>query len=289
MILVIVGPTGVGKTKLSIELAKKFNGEIINGDSTQIYKEINIGTAKVTLEERGNIYHHLIDIKNLNKEYSIYDYQNDARNILKDILKKNKTPIIVGGSGLYLKALLYNYEFNLENKEIDLNVSNTKMIEQLTKKNIEVDKNNIQRVKRSYIKYVINNEDLKTKENELIFDDVYFIGLNCPRDILYERINYRVDQMLENGLVEEVKSLLNRYPSSKQLKNTIGYKEIIAYLNEEISFNEAINLIKQHSRNYAKRQYTWLKNKMNVVWFEVDFINFNNTVNEIIEYLKKSN
>lgn len=285
MIITIVGPTGVGKTILSLELAKKYNGEIINADSTQIYREINIGTAKINDME--NIPHHLINIKNLDEEYTVYDYQKDARNILEDILKRKKTPIIVGGSGLYLTALLYDYEFIEENKVYDLDtLSDEEMYSELIKLGIEVDKNNRQRLIRKYAKHIGNSEPISIGDSTLKYE-TEIIGLTTDRGILYEKINSRVDQMIEDGLINEVRTLFNKYPNSKQLKATIDYKEFIPYLNNECYLEDVLIKMKQNSRNYAKRQYTWLNHKMNVKWFETNYGDFRKTVFEVINYLEK--
>ena len=283
MIIAIVGPTGVGKTKLSIELAKKYNGEIINADSTQVYKEINIGTAKI--KDLEGIKHHLLNIKTLDEEYTVYEFQKDARLIIDDILKRNKNVIIAGGSGLYISALLYNYKFNKENKKIaNEDISFDEMYKKLKEENINVDKNNRQRIERLYNKHIINNEPVNLEQSKLLYS-AHIIGLTTNRDNLYERINNRVDEMLQEGLIEEVKHLYNLYPNSKQLKTTIGYKEIINYLDQNISLDYAIDKIKQNSRNYAKRQYTWFNNKMNVIWFETNYENFNITTKQVEEYI----
>ena len=289
MIIVICGPTGVGKTRLSVELAKRLNGEVINADSTQVYKDMNIGTAKVREEEMEGIKHHLFSFLEPNQEYTIYEYQKDARKALNDLLDSNKVPIIVGGSNLYIKALLYDYELSDDNKvDIDIDKSNEEMYLSIIEKYplISIDKNNTRRIRRAYIKYIINNEKLSNKGNTLIYDNAIFIGLTTDRDRLYEIINNRVNKMINEGLIDEVKQLVNKYGETLELNTAIGYKEIIKYLNREISLDEAIDLIKKNSRHYAKRQYTWLNNKMNVKWFDVDFNDFNNTVNEIIDYIR---
>lgn len=282
MIIVIVGPTGVGKTKLSLNLAKKYNGEIINADSTQVYKEMNIGTAKIKNQE--GIVHHLIDTKNLNEEYTIYDFQKEGRIILDDILKRGKIPIIVGGSGLYISALLYDYKFHEENDNYEVNFSDEEMYQELLKLGIDIDKNNKQRLQRKYIKHVINKEPVE--QSAKLLYDVKMIGLTTDRDTLYEQINKRVDEMIKEGLIEEVTVLFKKYSESKQIKTAIGYKEFIPFFNGECSLEETINKIKQNSRNYAKRQYTWFNNKMDVKWFETDLINFDNTVYKVVEYLE---
>ncbi|MDD2505219.1 MAG: tRNA (adenosine(37)-N6)-dimethylallyltransferase MiaA [Bacilli bacterium] len=282
MIITIVGPTGVGKTKLSLELAKKYNGEVINADSTQIYKELNIGTAKIDNQE--GIIHHLIDIKTLNEEYTIYDFQKEGRKIIADILKRNKTPIIVGGSGLYISALLYDYKFLKQSKEIKITKSPLEMHNELLKIGLEINVNNHQRLYRKYIKHIINKEPIITKEPNLLYDTIV-IGLTTDRINLYNIINNRVDQMIKDGLVEEAKTLLEKFPNSIQLKSTIDYKELISYFNNESTLDESIYQMKKNSRNYAKRQYTWFNNKMNVKWFETNYNNFSKTVLEVIKYI----
>lgn len=285
MIITIVGPTGVGKTKLSLELAKKYNGEIINADSTQIFKELNIGTAKVT--DTKGIPHHLINIKNLDEEYTIYDYQKDARNVLDDILKRGKTPIIVGGSGLYLAALFYDYKFTEEEIIISEDVSIKEMHAKLLELGLDINLNNKQRIKRKYLKHIINKEPI-TDEKPIILYETIIIGLTTGRDNLYNKINSRVDQMIEDGLIDEVKKLFQKYPNSKQLQSTIDYKEFIPYINNEATLEDVINKMKQNSRNYAKRQYTWFNNKLDVNWFQTNYDDFNQTIKEVVNYINNS-
>ena len=285
MIFAIVGPTGVGKTKLSLELAKKYNGEIINADSTAVYQELNIGTAKIVDME--GIVHHLIDIRDLNSHYTVFDFQKEARAILDDIIKRNKTAIIVGGSGLYLNSLLYDYHFFKEDNVYDLDyLSDNEMYDELKKLDIAVDKNNRQRLIRAYAKYINNSEPtMNDKGGQNLIYDAHIIGLTTDRDILYKRINSRVDEMIEEGLINEVKYLFNKYPDSKELKTAIGYKEFIPYLNKECDLEDVLISIKQNSRNYAKRQYTWFNNKMDIKWFTTDFDNFQNTASDVCKYL----
>ncbi len=287
MIITIVGPTGVGKTLLSLSLAKKYNGEIINADSTQVFKELNIGTAKINDQEQ--VVHHLLDIKNLNEEYTVYDYQKDARKILDNILKSNKTAIVVGGSGLYLNALLYDYQFVKEDNVIEIeSLSDDEMYQKLISLGINIDKKNRQRLIRAYAKY-INNSDLNKEigGKNLVYK-THIIGLTTDREILYNKINNRVDQMIEEGLIKEVRTLFHKYPNSKQLQTTIGYKEFIPYLNNESYLEDVLEQIKKNSRNYAKRQYTWFNNKMNVNWFTTNYENFDETVLEIEKYIENS-
>lgn len=286
-IIVIVGPTGVGKTKLSIALAHHFNGEIINADSMQVYKELNIGTAKITEEEKENVPHHLFDIKNVVEDYSVYNYQQDGRKILEGL--SNKTPIIVGGTGLYIKALLYDYTFNSNEEKYDFShYTNQELLDKVKEfdSNSEIHINNRKRLERS-LSILLNNGGNLHNGNHLLYDAI-FIGLTTDRAKLYDIINKRVDKMISNGLIDEVKSLYDKKIRSKSIMTGIGYKELYKYFDNEISLEETISLIKQNSRHYAKRQYTWFNNQMNVKWFNVDFDKFENTEKQIIEYIEKS-
>ena len=280
MKIVIVGPTGVGKTKLSVELAKVFDAYVINSDAVQIYQELNIGSAKVTEEEKEGIKHFLFDIKRPDELYTVKDYQSDARNILNKYQDKNL--IVVGGTGLYVTSLFYDYRFGLDNDENYDNISKEELYKLVLKKdpNCSIDKNNIVRLKR-----FLKRNSNEYVEPKLLYNDVFFVGLTTPRDNLYDIINKRVDKMFLDGLVDEVKTLYQKYPESSILKRAIGYKEIIAFLNGEISLEEAKELIKKNSRHYAKRQYTWFNNKMNIKWFNVDYDNFNNTIKEVLNYI----
>ena len=289
-IIVITGPTGVGKTKLSVSLAKKLNAEIINADSMQIYKDLNIGTAKITEEEKEGIPHHLFDIKNTREDYSIYDYQIDARNKIEEITSRNKRIIFVGGTGLYIKSALYDYKLNKENINDNYdNLSCEELYNELIKldKNIVIDKNNKRRLIRALNYYKENNKSINDNKTNKLLYDVIVIGLTTSRDKLYSIINSRVDRMIDNGLIKEVKYFYDNNVYSKPLINGIGYKELYKYFNNEISLEESIDLIKKNSRHYAKRQYTFFNNQMNVKWFNVDFDNFNNTINEVYNYIKE--
>jgi len=236
VIYAIIGPTGVGKTSLSIKLAKKLNAEIINCDSMQIYKELNIGTAKITEEEMMNVKHHMLSIKSINEEYNVFNYQEDARAILNKLLKENKNIIIVGGTGLYLKTLLYDYKFN--------------------------------------------DEDTKNKK----LYDFKLIGLTRKREKLYEIIDDRVDKMIAEGLISEVKYLYDNFVDSRILNTAIGYKEFFPYFKNEISLETAKEQIKKSSRHYAKRQYTFFNNQFNDInWFDVDDIKIDDIIKKITE------
>ncbi len=298
-VIVIVGPTGVGKTKLSIELAKYFHSEIINGDSVQVYKELNIGSAKIKEEEKENIRHHLLDIKNIEDNYTIYDYQNDVRNKIKEFNDANLLPIIVGGSGLYLKAALYDYKFNDEESKDNLyeDLSNEEVYKLLMEKDekeaLKLHVNNRKRVVRALNiiekSKTTKSNILENQDHKPIYD-ICFIGLTLPRDVLYERINERVDIMIKDGLVGEARNLYNKYKDNnyKSLQ-AIGYKELFSYFRGEITLDEAINLIKKKSRNYAKRQYTWFNNQFNTKWFNVNLDNFDETVKEVKDYVRDYN
>nr|MBP3259249.1 tRNA (adenosine(37)-N6)-dimethylallyltransferase MiaA [Bacilli bacterium] len=290
MVIVIVGPTGVGKTKLSIELAKKLNGEIINADSTQVFKTLDIGTAKVTKEEMQNIPHHLLDIKDITEDYTVYDYQIDSRRCIKDIESRGKTPILVGGTGLYIKASLYNYEFDKEDNTnyVDESLSNDELYDILLKidPNTTIHKNNRKRIIRSINHYYSSGKLQNTNSDKLLYDAL-FIGLTTDRNTLYERINKRVDAMVDNGLIEEAKRIYESDIRTKAITTPICYKELFPYFEGIKSLDECLDDIRKGSRRYAKRQYTWNNHQFNVNWFDVDFNNFDNTVNEILNFIKK--
>lgn len=284
MILVVVGPTGVGKTKLSVELAKKYNAIVVNGDSMQVYKGLDIGTAKVTEEEKCGIDHFLFDVVSVEDMYTVFDYQRDLRKVLE--LYKDRNIVIVGGTGLYIKAGLYNYEFSEEDNNTNTydEYSNEELLEMVKKLDSEtlIHVNNRKRLIRRLNKKIEGND-----KNTLLYD-AKFIGLTTDRDTLYERINKRVDVMVENGLLDEVKSFYDQNIRSKAIMTGIGYKELYEYFDGNISLDEALDLIKQRSRKYAKRQYTWFNNQMDVKWFDVDFNDFNNTINDVINYIDEN-
>jgi tRNA dimethylallyltransferase len=283
-IILIVGPTATGKTALSIALAKEYNAEIINADSTQIYKEPLIATAKITEEEKEGILHHMIDIKSLSEEYSIYDYQKDARKAINIIESNSKLPIFVGGSGLYIRSALYDYKLSEENKRNDYSKYTNEELYDMAKKydpNFDVHINNRKRIER-FLNIKDNNEDIVADSKPLY--DFILIGLTMDREKLYERINKRVDIMFEQGLLEEVKALYNKNKEASILHNAIGYKEIISYLDGNITLEEAKELIKRNSRRFAKRQYTFFNNQFEIKWFEVQD-DLNKTIEEIKTYI----
>lgn len=285
MIIAIVGPTGVGKTKMSISLAKKYNAEIISVDSMQIYKKMDIGTSKVTNMEMDGVIHHMIDIKNPEEDYSVFDYQKDARGVLDKLISENKSVIIVGGTGLYLKALLYNYEFKENNNRKDFSRYTNEELYDMVKNIDPISKihvNNRQRLE-SFLNNHKNND--KIVSDKCIYD-AKIIGLTTNRDSLYEAINDRVDKMVSDGLIDEARYFYDNNINSKAIKTAIGYKELYLYFDDKISLDDAIELIKKKSRNYAKRQYTWFNNQMNVKWFNIDKNDFNNTIKSVVSYIE---
>ena len=287
-IIVIVGPTGVGKTKLSIELAKRLDAEIINGDSVAIYRGLDIGSAKPTIEEREGIVHHLLDIKDVWEDYSVFDYQKDVRRLIDDINSRGKRIIIVGGTGLYIKAALYDYKFTEGTISNDYNdLSNEELMNKILSYDISVDVhiNNRQRLVRLLNK-LENKEEFSQNKDEALYP-IRVIGLTTDREYLYKRINKRVDLMIENGLLDEVNSLKEFYKTSRILNSGIGYKEFAGYFEESSSLGEVINLIKQDSRRFAKRQYTFFKHQFDVEWYDVNFNDFSVTINEIYNDINK--
>ena len=268
MILAIIGPTAVGKTKLSIELAKKYNAIIINCDAMQVYKGLDIGTAKATLEEQEGITHELLDFVPVTQNYTVYDYQKDARKLLEKYQGRNI--IFVGGTGLYLKSALYDYRFyeetttnsydNLTNEEL-YNLALAK------DKNMNIHPNNRKRLVR-----FLNKKVQEYVEPKPLYD-FKIIGLTTSRDILYDKINKRVDVMFQSI-------------HSKALETGIGYKELYQYFDNKITLDEAKELIKKNSRHYAKRQYTFFNHQLDVKWFNTNYEDFSKTINEVEDYIE---
>jgi tRNA dimethylallyltransferase len=286
-IIVIAGPTGVGKTKISVMLAKKINAEIINADSMQIYKGMNIGTAKIKDKEKEGIKHHLFDIKDTSYDYSIYDYQKDCRKAIDDILSRGKKVILVGGSGLYIRAALYDYKFNSNEDVKDYSEFTN---EELYKMALKIDKdcdihiNNRKRLERFL------NKNSKIKVEEIKSPPLYdfdMIGLTTDRDRLYDIINCRVDSMMEEGLYNEVKSFYDKNDHSKAIMTAIGYKELYDFFDGKCMLDDSICKIKQNSRRFAKRQYTFFNNQFDMKWFSTDYDNIENTLNEILQYINR--
>lgn len=293
MIIVVAGPTCSGKSSLAIRLAQLLNAEIINGDAFQVYKYFDIGTAKPTLKERALVPHHLFDFVDPNNNFNVKDYQEIARKTIADLENKKKNIIIVGGTGLYQKATLFDFSFDDEDNHADMSdlasLSNEELYEELRKVDEESTKtihiNNRKRVLRAIEIYRLHGKTkssiIDSQEHKLLYD-VMFIGLNVEREKLYNDINNRVDEMIKDGLVEEVSNLKNKYPESIHAFQAIGYKELLAYLDHKLTLNEAIELIKKNSRNYAKRQMTYFKNQLPMKWFD----NADKAYNYVIENMK---
>ncbi len=282
-VIVIVGPTAVGKTKVSIDLAKKLQTEIISGDSMLVYRGMDIGTAKPSNAERDNIIHHLIDIIDPQEEFNVTNFQYLARNLISSINKGNKIPIVAGGTGLYVKALLEDYLFSTSSGNEELRCKLTDLANQygsrfLHKQLQEVSPetaarlhpNDQRRIIRALEVFSDSGTAVSQSKNQLIYVAAV-IGLSMDRQKLYERINMRVDTMIANGLIEEVQTLLNQGVStSNQSMQAIGYKEIIAYLEGNCDLHSAINQIKQSTRHFAKRQLTWYRKMPYIKWFSVE-------------------
>ena len=288
-IILIVGPTGTGKTTLSIKLAKKYDAVILNADSTQVYTEPLIATAKIKEHEKENIEHYLFDVVSLNDDYTLYDYQKDGRRLLDRFISENKNVIIVGGSGLYVKALLYNYVLE-DKKEIDIDFSEYSN-EELKNKVLALDPesdihvNNRQRLE-SFLKHYYETGKVIKKTDEINNKLYNFIsiGLKSDRETLYKMLDKRVDSMFNEGLLDEAERLYKM--NLKNYTNIIGYKELNEYFNGNISLDEAKELIKRNTRRYAKRQFTWFNNQMkDIKWFNVNYDNFYDTIKEIENYL----
>lgn len=288
-IILIVGPTGTGKTTLSIKLAKKYDAVILNADSTQVYTEPLIATAKIKEHEKENIEHYLFDVVSLNDDYTLYDYQKDGRRLLDRFISENKNVIIVGGSGLYVKAFLYNYVLE-DKKEIDIDFSKYSN-EELKNKVLALDPesdihvNNRQRLE-SFLKHYYETGKVIKKTDEINNKLYNFIsiGLKSDRETLYKMLDKRVDSMFNEGLLDEAERLYKM--NLKNYTNIIGYKELNEYFNGNISLDEAKELIKRNTRRYAKRQFTWFNNQMkDIKWFNVNYDNFHNTIKEVENYL----
>lgn len=282
-IVVIIGPTGVGKTKLSISLAKYLDAVVINADSMQVYRDLNIGTAKIKENEKEGIKHYLFDICDIEEEYNIYKYQKDGRKLLDKFQKEGKNVVLVGGSGLYIKSLLYDYKFQDEEyKEAYENLTNQELLEEIKKHHeTDIHVNNRKRLIRELNK-IKNNNQIKSDIHKKLYDFL-LIGLTCDREELYKIVDKRVDLMIEDGLIEEVKALYEKGINSKAIQTGIGYKELYSYFKGDISLEESVKLIKKNTRHFIKRQYTFFKHQMDVTWLNVDFSNFEHTINEAIK------
>ena len=284
-VIVICGPTASGKTALSIELAKQINGEIISADSMQIYEDMDIGTAKVSEEEMDGIKHYLVGHVSPTTRYSVADFKKDAINAIEEILKKGKTPIIVGGTGLYVDSLVNgieydDYEIDIEYRNELEKIAEEKGLKYVYDKAKEIDQEAIKKISENDKKRIFRileifhstgktktqqNEDSVKNENPY---DYYVFAIDMLREKLYERINLRVDIMIEKGLVEEVKKLIKKYDKLPTAMQGLGYKEVVAYLNNECTYEEMIEKIKLETRHYAKRQLTWFRRNKNIIWLD---------------------
>ena len=277
-VLIIVGPTGIGKSDFGIKCAKAFSGEIISGDSIQVYRGLNIGSAKIKEEEKEDIPHYLIDIKDPKDTYSVKEFQDNARVLIEEITNKNKLPIIVGGTGLYIKATLYDYEFYDEEKPDEQydNLSNEELyqlLEQLDKEalnNIHI--NNRKRMIRAIniaTKHEKNITEIKSSQKHEPIYDSLIIGLTAPREEIYKKIEKRFHQMIDEGLLDEIKSLLdNGVNFDDRSMSGIGYKEFKGYFSENESLDSCIEKAISNTKHFVKRQYTWFNNQLDVKWFD---------------------
>src|SRR5699024_2194537 len=285
-VVAILGPTAVGKTKLSIEVAKAFNGEIISGDSMQIYKSMDIGTAKIKEEEKQGIPHYMIDIKKPDESFTVAEFKSSVEHHIREISKRKNLPILVGGSGFYVQSVLYDFNFANVNRNKNLTNQYEKEINQygiepMYNRMSQIDHeqakkihpNNHRRVIRALEIYEttgLTMSDYQKRQTKESPYNIIFIGLEMERALLYDRINARVEKMMKDGLLEEVRGLVvNQSLKHAESMQAIGYKEFIPYFEGEYSLDRAIELLKRNSRRYAKRQYTWFKNKLNIPWYNV--------------------
>lgn len=303
--IVILGPTGSGKTKLSLSLANLLNGEIVNADSMQIYKYLNIGTAKATQQEQAAVKHHMLDIIDPKDSFSVSEFRNKTLQICEELINNNKTPIIVGGTGFYIESLLKNYSYgNIKDDDYRLYLNNLakdkgnsfifnmlKEIDPISATKLH--ENDLKRVIRALeinkvtgkTKSDIEKIDSENTSNSII--KPYIIGLTCDREILYDRINKRVDIMLDEGLLQEVKWCLDYgLNSTHQSMGGIGYKELFPYFNHECTLDDAIDKIKQHTRNYAKRQMTWFRKMKDINWYDINKFTTESIVDQILKVFK---
>lgn len=281
-VLVIVGPTAVGKTALSVELAKKFNGEIISGDSLQIYKKLDIGTAKISTSEMSGIPHHLIDVIEPTDNYSVADFQKAGRQLITEITERGHLPIIAGGTGLYIQSLLYDYQLGAKEEVVsDVRKKYEELAGKIGKKQLweylkekdplaaeKIHWNNQRKVIRALEVFEVTGYSIMTpKEKPQCLYEYCMIGLDTDRKLLYQRIDQRVDQMIAAGLVDEARFVYSL--GEIQASQGIGYKELYPYFKGEITLEEAVEQIKQNSRRYAKRQLTWFRNRLKAQWFDL--------------------
>ncbi len=299
IVIVICGPTASGKTALSIELAKKINGEVVSADSMQIYKDMDIGSAKPTKEEMGDIKHYMIDFVSPDERYSVADYKKQAIGAIEEILKKGKTPIVVGGTGLYVDSLIYGIEYqNIKLDEEYRNelekIAEVEGLEKLYNKAKEIDEEAIKNISKNDKKRIIRileiykatgktktEQEIESRKNEVPYDYRVF-ALNMDREVLYERINKRVDIMVEQGLIREVENICKKYKKYPTAMQALGYKEIKEYLEGTLTKEEAIEKIKIETRRYAKRQLTWFRKNKQTIWLDASGDRQNN-INIILE------
>jgi tRNA dimethylallyltransferase len=303
-IVIICGPTAVGKTAVSIKLAQKLNTDIISSDSMQIYRGMDVGTAKIRKEEMQGIKHHMIDIVEPCNEYSVSDYSMDALKIIEDLFSNDKVPLIVGGTGLYINSLIYKMDFNSSKKNEEIRSKYRNIFEEkgidflynmLVSKNSKIastiEKNNIKRVIRA-LEILDNSGEIRAFGEVKIFQNykVNMYVLKMDREILYKNINKRVDSMITKGLVEEVEELMKKgLTSGNQSMKAIGYRQILSYLEGDISKEDAIELIKRDSRRYAKRQYTWFKRYDFSKWIDVENMNIDKIVDILYDDIISNN
>ena len=291
-VIVIVGPTAVGKSDAGIYLAQNFNGEIISGDSIQVYKGLDIGSGKVSADEKMQAVHHNVDNIDPKDDYSVANFQIDSRRLIDEISNENKLPIIVGGTGLYIKACLYDYVFSVQ-ENYDLSKYETmsneqmyQMLEVLDPNSLQtIHINNRQRIIRALSMAengVIKSEVIDSQNKEMLYDAL-IIGLTCERELLYKRINKRVENMIENGLENEIDGLLNDGVNFTNLSmQGIGYKEWHEYFSQQETIDEVCNKIQTHSRQFAKKQYTWFNNQMDVNWIDITDEKMNEELNRLV-------
>ncbi|RDY68539.1 tRNA (adenosine(37)-N6)-dimethylallyltransferase MiaA [Halobacillus trueperi] len=289
LVISVVGPTAVGKSNLGIRIAQRFNGEVISGDSMQIYRTMDIGTAKVTKGEMQGIPHHMIDFKDPAEHFSVAEFQENVQTLIWEIHERGKLPVLVGGTGLYIQATLFNFHFSEQKKDPSIMEKLEKEWKEngrdyMYKRLVEIDPeqaekihpNNERRVLRALEVYETTGQMMSERhqqQKESPFNPL-LIGLEMDRELLYDRINRRVDQMIEQGLLEEVQNLYEQGLKDSQSMQAIGYKELIPYFEGSCTLGEAIELLKRNSRRYAKRQYTYFKNKMDINWYEVSPSNY---------------
>ena len=299
-VIVIVGPTASGKTALSIELAKKINGEIVSCDSMQIYKDMDIGSAKPTQAEMQGIKHYLIDVVRPDERFSVAEYKKQAEAAIEEILLKGKTPIVIGGTGLYADSLIYGIEYQvIEFDEeyrslLEKQAETEEGLNELYNQAKRIDEKAIQKISKNDKKRIIRileiyhetgktktEQELESRKNEVKYDYKIF-AINMERSILYDRINKRVDIMIENGLIQEVENLLKKYKEFPTAMQGLGYKEVVQYLNDELTKEEMIDKIKQETRRYAKRQLTWFRKNKETIWIDGQ-ADIENNINIILE------